>query len=80
MWHHFAPDLGKSTEASCDVNEPLLIHVSDITGDVPSILDRFSGQIFPIGIALHYVGPRDEQHAIFVCVEFIICVRSDHSR
>ena len=64
MRHHLAADLGKPALAARDRDESLVIQPSDVAGAVPAVADHAGGEIGPVEIALHHIGPGDPQHPL----------------
>ena len=80
MGNHLAADFRKSTQASRDVYETFFVDVCNVSSDVPAILDRGAGKILSIGVALHHIGARNQQHAVLTRLQFIIGIGRHNSR
>ena len=64
MRNHLAGDLGEPAGAVGDLEKPVVVHVTDVTGDVPTPLEHLGGRLGTIQVAHHDLRPLDGDDAL----------------
>ena len=63
MRHHLPADFGKTGQPVRNGQEPVFIQEGNIACHVPPVMHDPGRQVGTVQVALHDVGPLDEQHA-----------------